>query len=142
MTESHQMPAAARVVLHDTCIRAPLTAACIGRWLGLVFDHPQAACVIPLARPPSPRFYCSEACRESHARCGNVAGAAHGLLCPALRRLPAMRKHGGKGDMAVCRLMPAAGSWPYSPTGASTQAWLPRLGPPAGVVVYCGVLYN
>ena len=49
-------------------------------------------------------WYCSETCRARHAKVGGVGGVAHSLVCPALRKFPALKKL-GKSNMAMLRLM-------------------------------------
>jgi len=49
-------------------------------------------------------WYCSDACCARHTKVGGVGGVAHSLVCPALRKFPALKKL-GKSNMAMLRLM-------------------------------------
>lgn len=49
-------------------------------------------------------FYCDEACRAAHSERGGIGSVRHALVCPALRRFPALKKL-GKDNMAMLRLM-------------------------------------
>ena len=49
-------------------------------------------------------FYCGAACRAAHREHGGIGSVAHALVCPALRRFPALKKL-GKDNVAMLRLM-------------------------------------
>jgi len=49
-------------------------------------------------------FYCGAECRAAHRERGGIGSVAHALVCPALRRFPALKKL-GKDNMAMLRLM-------------------------------------
>ena len=49
-------------------------------------------------------FYCGAACRAAHRERGGIGSVAHALVCPALRRFPALKKL-GKDNVAMLRLM-------------------------------------
>lgn len=49
-------------------------------------------------------FYCGAACRVAHSQRGGIGSVAHALVCPALRRFPALKKL-GKDNVAMLRLM-------------------------------------